>query len=138
MRFFFYGTLLDPDVAAIVLGRRLPPSAFVPAELGGFVRRRAMGKGYPILVQRRGGAVSGRVVGGLTPGDVARLSAYEGPNYRVSSLPVRLQGRLERVFVFTPNGPGLSPSPDAWDLALWQGRHKRPFVAYIRRALSAR
>ena len=26
MRFFFYGTLLDPDVTALVLGRRLPPA----------------------------------------------------------------------------------------------------------------
>ena len=138
MRFFFYGTLLDPDVTAIVLGRRLPPSAFVPATLSGFVRRRAAGKGYPILVERRGGTVPGMVVGGLTRADAARLSAYEGPNYRVSSLPVRLQGRLDRVSVFTPNGPGLAPSADEWDLASWQGRYKRPFVAWIRRALSAR
>lgn len=138
MRFFFYGTLLDPDVTAIVLGRRLPPSVFVPAELDGFVRRRAAGKGYPILVERRGGTVSGCVVGGLTAADAARLSAYEGPNYRVSSLPVRLQKRRERVSVFTPNGPGLAPSDDEWDLALWQSRQKRPFVAYIRKALSAR
>ena len=33
MRFFFYGTLLDSDVAALVLGRRLPPAAFMPASL---------------------------------------------------------------------------------------------------------
>jgi len=138
MRFFFYGTLLDPDVTAIVLGRRLPPSAFEPATLGGFVRRRAAGKGYPILVPQRGGTVSGRVVGGLTAADAARLSAYEGANYRVSVLPVRMQGRLETVSVFTPNGPGLAPSADEWDLASWQSRHKRPFVAWIRKALSAR
>ena len=135
MRFFFYGTLLDPDVTAIVLGRRLPPQAFVPARLAGFVRRRAAGKGYPILVPRRG-TVRGRVVGGLTAADAGRLSAYEGPNYRLASLPVRLHGRLEKVSVFVPNGPGLAPSADEWDLALWQGRHKRPFVAYIRKALA--
>ena len=33
--FFFYGTLLDHDVMALVIGRRLPPSAFVPASLKG-------------------------------------------------------------------------------------------------------
>ena len=138
MRFFFYGTLLDPDVTAIVLRRRLPPSAFVPAQLSGYVRRRAAGKGYPILVRRRGGTVDGRVVGGLTSRDAARLSAYEGPNYRVSQLKVRLQGRLERVSVFEPEGPGLAPSADAWNVKTWQSRHKRPFVAYIRKALSVR
>ena len=41
MRFFFYGTLLDSDVAALVLGRRLPPAAFMPASLLGHARRRA-------------------------------------------------------------------------------------------------
>jgi hypothetical protein len=30
--FFFYGTLLDHDVMAVVIGRRLPPSAFVAGE----------------------------------------------------------------------------------------------------------
>lgn len=138
MRFFFYGTLLDPDVTALVLRRRLPPSAFVPARLSGYVRRRAAGKSYPILVRRRGGEVDGMVVGGLTAADAARLSAYEGPNYRVSMLPVRLQGRLERVSVFEPDGPGLAPSAEAWDIGHWQSRYKRAFVAYIRKALGGR
>ena len=43
MRFFFYGTLLDHDVTALVLGRRLPPAAFVPASLLG--PRAAAGQG---------------------------------------------------------------------------------------------
>ena len=138
MRFFFYGTLLDPDVTALVLRRRLPPSAFVPARLSGYVRRRAAGKGYPILVRRRGGEVEGRVVSGLTAADAARLAFYEGPNYRVAQVAVRLQGRLERVSVFEPQGPGLAPSADPWDVRHWQSRYKRPFVAYIRRALTVR
>ena len=138
MRFFFYGTLLDPDVTALVLRRRLPPSAFQPAVLSGYVRRRAAGKSYPVLRRERGGRVTGAVVGGLTAADAARLAAYEGPNYRIAALPVRLQGRLVTVSVFEPEGPGLQPSPDPWDLAAWQSRHKRPFVAWIRRALSAR
>ena len=43
MRFFFYGTLLDHDVASLVLGRRLPPNAYVPAALPGHARRRVRG-----------------------------------------------------------------------------------------------
>ena len=60
MRFFFYGTLLDPDVTALVLGRRLPPAAFVPASLPGHARRRAKGVSYPILVRDPRGAGAGR------------------------------------------------------------------------------
>ena len=136
MRFFFYGTLLDPDVTALVLRRRLPPSAFQPAQLSGYVRRRAVGKTYPMVARRRGGSVIGAMVGGLTARDAARLAAYEGSNYRLASLAVRVKGRLERVSVFEPQGPGLQPSDDAWDLAAWQVRHKRAFVAYIRPLLA--
>jgi hypothetical protein len=53
--FFFYGTLLDHDVMALVIGRRLPPSAFVPATLKGHVRRRAKGVSYPILLRHPSG-----------------------------------------------------------------------------------
>ena len=54
MRFFFYGTLRDRDVMALVLGRRLPPAAFAPASLPGHARRRAKGASYPIVVRDPG------------------------------------------------------------------------------------
>jgi hypothetical protein len=79
--FFFYGTLLDHDVMALVIGRRLPPAAFVPARLKGHVRRRAKGVSHPIVVRDPGGEVEGVVVGGLTKRDVERLAAFEGPRY---------------------------------------------------------
>jgi Gamma-glutamyl cyclotransferase, AIG2-like len=137
MRFFFYGTLLDHDVMALVIGRRLPPSAFVPATLKGHVRRRARGVSYPILVREPGGEVEGMVVGGLTGRDIERLSAYEGPRYRIAPLKVRIGGRLTTVSVFEPVENRFQPVDGAWTLALWQGRHKRPFVSRLRRALSA-
>ena len=71
MRFFFYGTLLDYDVIALVLGRRLPPAAFVPASLPGHARRRAKSATYPIVVRDPRGAVPGGVVRGLSARDVA-------------------------------------------------------------------
>ena len=61
MRFFFYGTLLDRDVTALVLGRRLPPSAFEPAMLRGHSRRRARGVSYPVVVRDPRGEVSGAI-----------------------------------------------------------------------------
>jgi CBS domain-containing protein len=137
MRFFFYGTLLDHDVMALVIGRRLPPAAFVPATLKGHVRRRAKGVSYPILVRKPGGEVEGMVVGGLTRRDVERLSAYEGPRYRIAPLKVRVGRSLTTVSVFEPVEKRFQPVDGAWDIALWQGRHKRPFVARLRRALSA-
>ena len=134
---FFYGTLLDHDVMAVVIGRRLPPSAFVPARLRGHVRRRAKGVSYPILVRDPGGEAEGVVVGGLSKRDVERLSAYEGPRYRIAPLKVTVGGVLMCVSVFAPKEASFQPVDGAWDLELWQGRYKRPFVARIRKALSA-
>lgn len=136
MRFFFYGTLLDRDVAALVLGRRLPPTAFVPAALPGHARRRVKGASYPIVVRDHTSEVAGAVVYGLSARDAARLSAYEGPRYRVAPLKVRIRGALSTVSVFAPLEENFQPTSGSWEVASWQRRHKRAFVARIRPALS--
>jgi hypothetical protein len=138
MRFFFYGTLTDHDVAALVLGRRLPPAAFVPASLPGHARRRAKGATYPIVVRDPRGTVPGVIVSGLSARDVALLTDYEGPGYRVAPLRVRVAGAMTTVSVFEPVQSRLQPSGELWDLALWQRRHKRAFVGRLKRMLSAR
>jgi hypothetical protein len=138
MRFFFYGTLLDLDVTALVLGRRLPPGAYVPASLPGHARWRAKGASYPVAIPDRRGEVAGAIVGGLSARDVASLAAFEGPGYRIVPLRVRSQGKLVTVAVFEPVVSRLQPSRDPWDLALWQRRHKRAFVGRLRRAFSVR
>jgi hypothetical protein len=138
MRFFFYGTLLDRDVMALVIGRRLSPQAFVPAVLLGHARRRVKGASYPIVVRDPRGEVPGAVVGGLSARDVARLTAYEGPGYRVVPLRVRVAGSMTTVSVFEPVQSRLQPSGELWHLALWQRHAKRAFVGRLRHAFSAR
>lgn len=137
MRFFFYGTLLDRDVAALVLGRRLPATSFVPAALPGHARKRVEGASYPIAVRDPRSEIAGAVVNGLSARDVARLSAYEGPRYRVAPLKVRIGGALSTVSVFAPLEEKFQPTSGSWELASWQRRHKRAFLARIRPALSA-
>ena len=137
MRFFFYGTLLDSDVAALVLGRRLPPAAFMPASLLGHARQRAKNATYPIVVRDPRCEVPGVIVGGLSARDVARLAAFEGPGYRIVPLRVKAAGVMTVVSVFEPVQNRLQPSGELWDLALWQRRHKRAFVGRVRRAVSA-
>ena len=138
MRFFFYGTLLDRDVTALVLGRRLPASSFAPALLPGWSRWRVQGGSYPISIPDRKGSVAGAVVGGLSARDVARLAAYEGAGYRISSLKVRLSGALTSVSVFEPIVSKLKPTARPWNLVLWQRQDKKIFVARLTKALSGR
>jgi hypothetical protein len=138
MRFFFYGTLLDRDVAALVLGRRLPPQSFKSASLPGYSRWRVQGGSYPMSIPDRKGEVAGAVVGGLSPRDVAHLAAFEGSGYRVASLKVRNGGGLTRVSVFEPLIQKLKPTNRPWDLADWQRSDKRSFVAGLVKALNGR
>jgi hypothetical protein len=104
----------------------------------GHSRRRAKGMTYPVVVRDPADEVRGVVVGGLTPRDVARLAAYEGPGYRIARLRVRLAGALAMVSVFEPLASRLQPSASPWNYALWKSRHKRSFVGRLRKALCAR
>jgi hypothetical protein len=137
MRFFFYGSLLDPDVTALVTGRRLPPTAWVPASLAGYARRKARGVSYPVVVRDPKGEVRGAVVGGFSRREVERLAAYEGPRYRIAPLKVRIAGRVTVVSVFEPKEKAFQPVDGTWSLQQWQRRDKRKFVARIRKAFSA-
>jgi hypothetical protein len=138
MRYFFYGTLLDRDITALVLGRRLPPSAFVPAILPGFSRWRVKGGSYPIALPDGRGEVEGAVVGGLSARDVARLTAYEGPGYCTVRRKVRIGEASTTVSIFEPLVSRLQPTRQPWDLKLWQRRDKKAFVARLRAAFNAR
>ena len=138
MRFFFYGTLLDRDVMALVLGRRLPARAFVPASLPGHARRRAKGASYPVVIRDPCGEVPGAVVRGLSARDVAQLAAYEGSGYRIVPLNVKFAGARTTVSVFEPIVSRLQPSGELWDLATWQQRHKRGFVSRVKTVFNGR
>ncbi|HSI00905.1 MAG TPA: gamma-glutamylcyclotransferase family protein [Reyranella sp.] len=138
MRFFFYGTLLDRDVASLVLGRRLPPQAYTEAALPGHARHRVRGASYPIVVRDPRSQVAGAVVGGLSARDVAQLAAYEGPRYRIVALKVSIAGTITVVSVFEPIEERFQPTSGVWGLTAWQRRYKRAFLARLRLALSAR
>jgi hypothetical protein len=137
MRFFFYGSLLDPDVTALVIGRRLPPSAWTPAILSGYSRCRAKGVSHPIAVRDPKGVVQGAVVGGFSKREIERLTAFEGPRYHTVPLKVRIRGRIVTVSVFEPKERAFQPVDESWSLQQWQRRDKKKFVDRIRKAFSA-
>jgi gamma-glutamylcyclotransferase (GGCT)/AIG2-like uncharacterized protein YtfP len=88
MRLFLYGTLLDPALLARFAGRPIP---LIPATLHGWRRVALPGGRYPTLRRMRGmviGAVA--TVDGRT---LARLTAYEGPAYRLRPLIVSVARR---------------------------------------------
>ncbi|MCW5751558.1 MAG: gamma-glutamylcyclotransferase [Alphaproteobacteria bacterium] len=128
-RYFFYGTLMDPDVLGRVLGRAVRREQRLPAQLLGFRRFRARHGSYPILVAgAQEDVVDGLLVSGLGAADGARLLAYEGPGYDLVEMEVTLSadGRRLKAMVFLPN-ERLAPSDRDWDLARWQALDKADF-----------
>jgi hypothetical protein len=127
MRFFFYGTLLDPEVRAAVAGR---PVEVAPATLSGWRRLRAPRKTYPVLVRDPAGRVEGAITRQLEAAVIARLRAYEGQGYHTILVrPVLPGGRRVPALVFVP-ARGIR-SADAWDLADWRRKHLARYLRHI-------
>ncbi len=128
VRLFFFGTLMDPEVRAIVMGRQMPDDAVEPAVVQGFRRVFVAGRHYPMLLAHASGWVDGTLVSGLDAETVHRLQVYEGWEYSLSPLRVRTasgQTVLAQVFMCPPH---VAPDRRPWRLAEWQRRHKRRFL----------
>ncbi|MEK9969412.1 MAG: gamma-glutamylcyclotransferase family protein [Ferrovibrio sp.] len=135
MVYFFYGTLCDPDVQRLILGYRPGPRQIRPARLPGFRRKRARGRSYPVLLRAAGHQVAGLVFRPARPTDTSRLAAYEGPEYIIRRLPVRIGANgsaASRARVFLPartdrKAPLVATFED-WHLQRWQQHEKTAFL----------
>jgi hypothetical protein len=121
MRYFFYGSLTDPDVLAVVLGRR--PRRMAPATLAGWRRLRVAGECYPLISPAPGEQVEGAIVD-ISPAEARRLAWYEGDDYEPRELGVTLpSGEIVPALVFLPK-PDLAHAGEPWDPARWRREHK--------------
>jgi len=108
MRVFVYGTLLDPEVLARRAGTPGLGARMVPAMLAGFRRVRMGTTPWPTLRRDPAHIVPGAVINvGLDA--FRRLSAYEGPRYRLSPVAVATplgQTRARKIRAFAWLAPG--------------------------------
>lgn len=128
MRLFFFGTLMDMDLLALVLGTDPATSLTLRrGRLPGVERRRAAGEDYPVLIDRPDAAVDGLVVDGLSPVQVQRIQFFEGGEYGLETRPV--VSERDGVAVDSPAAvfiaSDLLPASDEpWSLAAWQASRK--------------
>ena len=134
MQLFFYGTLLDPDVQSLVLGRVLGPRDLTPAVLRHFRRVYIAGRLYPMILPHRGGAVKGTVATRLSKDDLARLALYEGDGYRLERQTVFVTGADDRtagdplsIWLYRTR-PTARPSTREWRLSAWQAKEKASYL----------
>lgn len=122
LSFFFYGTLMDSDLQAVVLGGRLPAGG--SAVLDGYRHRTVAGADYPAIALSKNSQVTGLLVGGVSPVMAARASLYEGPQYTAACLPVTTEdGTPCHAWTFLP-GRGVRLSARDWSLDAWRQRRK--------------
>ncbi len=133
MLFFFYGTLMDDEVRADLLGRAVRDLAVTPGVLLHHRRCCARDGYYPVLVPETGGRVGGIFVDGVTRRLAMWVAHFEGTAYRPGAVTVQdPAGRCLRAWSFLPVRAGYA-SRSSWDLRVWQRRHKPA----VRRAIAA-
>jgi len=99
-RLFVYGTLQDDELVRRLTGRRL---AWRPAVLEGYARAVDPVVGYPVVRPRPGAAVDGRILEDVGPDALAAFDAYEGDEYRRTTVRVRTaDGHTIEAYVYIP------------------------------------
>jgi len=132
MDLFVYGTLMDEDVLNRVVGRPVPPARIGAAFVDGYRRVTVKGNYFPILIEAEGGSVEGRLITGLGAQAVARLSRFEGRQFHLRRLTVRLaKDRAAEAECFMPVA-GIPATDGDWDPETWRRRHKRAFLNRLR------
>lgn len=148
LEFFFYGTLLDPEIRRLVLQRDVAPENVVPAILSDYRRYAVHDAPYPAAVRHPGAEIEGIVLSGLDAREAALLSHFEGHDYAATLCPVRLgsirsaqdksgDGRLEQAWVFIA-GDRVPLTRAAWSLDAWRAAHKSRFLELARHWLGTR
>lgn len=132
MRLFFFGTLLDADVLALVLGREPPAADRQAATLRGYRRLTVADETYPVLHPQPGASVTGTVIDQLDEEQVRRACFFEDDEFELRPQRVELAtGGDAEALTFMPTVK-LELSDQPWELAAWQAEHKADFMPMAR------
>lgn len=127
MSFFFFGTLRDPDVLALVLDRPLTDGDHVPARLPAHRTVWAATLPYPLVVPAEGWAAAGRLLLRPSRRDEERINWFEEDEYQPEWRIVETAQGPRRARVFFAREP-IRPSGVAWDFARWRHEAKRAYL----------
>ena len=131
MQWFFYGTLLDPDIRRHVFPHVADGLTLLPADLAGYRRYRCKGASYPVVVPGRGGRVPGLVAQGLDERAVLRVAHFEGAEYEPREVELRLAGGgRTRAWLFMPRRRALATG-EAWSYERWLRLEKRRIMPKV-------
>ena len=125
--YFFFGTLMDLDVLALVLERPVQQAELEPAHMDGYARVYAKNEWYPVLVPDADGAVDGFLME-IEQKDVDRIAHFEDDDYTVDPLMVTGKRRGQVEALVHLHSKGEMPTDKPWDIDTWRRRHKVRFL----------
>ncbi|MCZ6863736.1 MAG: gamma-glutamylcyclotransferase [Alphaproteobacteria bacterium] len=143
LNFFFYGTLLEPEVQRLVLQRDVPSENVVPATLVGYRRYMVLNASYPAVVRQPGAEIDGIVMIGLDALDAARLSIFEGDGYVAANCSVKItedesgKDRPTQAWVFIASDRMPLTKAD-WSLKTWRVAHMGQILEIANNRLGVR
>lgn len=115
---FVFGTLLDPELRGIVLGRAADGRG---ASLSGASIRKAQAGDWPVLAPEPTERAEGRLLEALSDSELARLHFYEkGFGYSPLHEKVDVAGGGERTALLYRPDRSDPPSREPWRLDAWQ------------------
>ena len=114
---FFFGTLLDPELSGIVIGRQISMS---PAKLIGYECLKVAGEDFPMIVAEAGAVVEGALFEGITDVELERIQHYECDiDFRPENVEVETsRGTKDALAYFNIRDGVASDGP--WTLVSWQ------------------
>ena len=132
-----YGTLLDPDVRAAVLGESWR-QAGEPARLHGWGRFYVEGRAYPGIRRQPGAQVAVLVLRNVGGEALARADAFEGEEYTRGPLDIRLAGAGSGACsaMFYLPAPTLPLNGLEWRYdEAWRARHLERYLRETQAAM---
>lgn len=130
--FFFYGTLMDPQVLSWVTGVPFDPIRLRPAVLSGFRRVYVADVSYPAIYADPESDVTGCLVRGISAAAANRIDQFENDGYDRQNLRVRTANGGDVPAAVYVAGKRMALTDQDWDFQNWRRRHKRRYLERLK------
>lgn len=134
--FFFFGTLMDPEVLRLVVGRTIPKRNIKGAEIDDYRRVFVQGRDFPILTPSLKSSVAGILVENLEQRDIARIDEFEDNGYCRTRCDIKMgDGTARNAWVYLAT-QSLIASEQEWIFEDWLRDYRSSFLARVRRRMT--
>lgn len=120
---FFFGSLRDADLLAMVLDRPVSADDMVPAMAANHAAACLENESYPCLKEAPGEHAEGILVQSLSQQDMARITYFEDVEYVIAPLTVQTADGLVQTQYFKGT-ERLKLTADRWNFSAWQRDEK--------------